>query len=212
MVFIPFVPTRTNRELAVQILPNLMYMARRKKKAKSMTKRRPAKRKKLTIQFLSHKDGRAKPHDIMWLTQKKIKHKLAKQRCRRRYSNPANIQTHDDDVANALQKAGFNERAIGRKQRKQFHCPNDMAAFPSSEKENEEIWERARVEAERLPPKGPPVEDVPDMDEIDPLCRPALGELWRKGYKTSFSCQGHPDDEDRSSRRKGIWAKSKQFR
>ena len=66
MVFIPFVPTKTNRELAVQILPNLMWAARRKKKAKTMIKRHPIKKKKLSKGRLAYMKAMRSPDDMTW--------------------------------------------------------------------------------------------------------------------------------------------------
>ena len=180
-------------KLRIQILPNsiLLPASRRIKHIKKNLKiKNNGKTKKLKIQFLPHSAHNVKHHNITWIRKKKpkkTKQKIAKQKYLRRYHLPANIITLDDDVASALDQAGFKERAIERK------SPwNDMAAWPSSEEENEKIWERAYDEAKKLPPKGPPIEyNIPNEESIDPLCRPALRELWRKGYRTQSSCQGH---------------------
>ena len=103
----------------------------------------------MAIQFLSKKDHRAKPHDIMWLKQKKEKRKLAKQKYRYSGLDPSNEYIREAYTEPARVRKVLSESGVETIGEPQYIPDFDKKAFRENElREQEAENQRAILESE----------------------------------------------------------------
>ena len=105
----------------------------------------------------------------------------------------------DADVDKALERAGFHIERVGggRTNRRR------AVASVRSKSEQERLWKKTERELKKLPskskqdhtPKYGGFERSISEGDLDPHCRNSMKVLWKKGYGTNYSCQGHTDSE-----------------